>query len=76
MTEFLIAEWYEWIEVALTRYHLVRYNSSKEQDNTCKVAPELEDRSQDQVYQSEKLDCITKFITGVRVIGNGDKSHI
>lgn len=76
MTEFLVAEWYERIEVALTRYHLIGDNGSEEQDNACKVAPELEECSQDKVDQSEELDCITELITGMRVICNGDKSHI
>ena len=76
MAEFLVAERYEWIEVALARYHLVGDNGCKEQDNTRKISPELEDGSQYQVDQPEKLDRITKFVTGMRVISNGNKCHV
>ncbi len=76
MAEFLVAEWYERIEITLARYHLVGDDGGKEQDDTGKVPPELENCSQDQVDQSEKLDGISKFIAGMRVVGDGNKCHI
>ena len=76
MAEFLVAEWYEWVEVTLARYHLVRDDGGKKQDNACKITPELENGSQDQADEPEKLDRISKLITGVRIVRYGDKCHI
>lgn len=49
MTEFLVAKWYERIEVALTRHHLVGDDGSKKQNHAGKIAPELENCSQNQI---------------------------
>lgn len=76
MAEFLVAEWNERIEITLARYHLVGDNGGEEQDDAGKIPPELENGSQDQVDQSEKLDGISEFITGMRVVGDGNKCHV
>ena len=76
MAKLLPTKWYKWVEIALTRYHFIGDNGSKEQNNTCDIAPELENGGQYQVYESEKFNGITEFIAGVCIIGNRNKSHI
>ncbi len=76
MAEFLPAKRDKRVEVTLPRYHLVCDNGDKEQDDACNIAPELKQCSQYQVDQPEKLDGVAKFIAGMRVIGDGDKSHV
>lgn len=76
MAEFLVAEWYERVEITLAGYHLVRDDGGKEEDHACKVTPELENGSQDQADEPEKLDRIAELITGVCVVCYGNKSHI
>lgn len=76
MAEFLPAEWDKRVEVALTRYHLVRDNGSKEQDDASNIAPDLKQCGQYKVDKPEKLDGVAKLIAGMRVISDGDKCHV
>lgn len=76
MAKLLPAKWYKRIEIALTGYHFIGDNGSKEQNNTCNVAPELENGGQYQVYESEKFNGITEFIAGMRIVCNRNERHI
>lgn len=76
MAELLPAKRNERIEITLARYHFVRDDGGKEQDNPCNISPYLKQCRQDEIDEPEKLDGIAKFVAGVGVVCDGDKRHV
>ena len=76
MTQFAEVEWYQRIKVTLTRHHFIGNNGKEKEHDSRDISPELENRSQNQIDNSEEFDGISKLITRMRVICNGNKCHI